>query len=265
MRNKVLLIILIFFIQGCSFIEVRKTYYRKDYGRKPQEKELSFTSKRALATGATLNNMTAAKVYYQGTEPQSKEAKILYDMSYRFMSLAGVKADFDPSDPESVAKIFEEADRALEEKERIIHQLKEDVKRYLQEKEKIVRDKEAELQALNNKWQVKLGNLWFWIWVIIIGFIALIIFCPAIGIPLLSRTVGLTLKAGKNTMKAIEAIRDKWKEEERLAKERGDMKRYEQIRKVREELESELHKAQSEEEKLHIKKLKAKGVIKNDS
>lgn len=128
MSHKWLWVLLAVTLSGCSLVGLEKTYYKSDLGAPPKEKQLSFQSKEALAAGATLSNQKAAQIFYEGTKPKSKEAKIVYDLSYRFMGLAGVNVQYNPDDPESIAKVFAAADKALEENNARIHDLEKQVK-----------------------------------------------------------------------------------------------------------------------------------------
>jgi hypothetical protein len=103
MKN-LLLLVLICLLPSCALISVTQKHYKQDVGEAPREKLPTFENSQALAAGATLNSTVASKVYFKGTEAESKDAKVLWDMSYRFMSLAGVNSDFDATDPESLTK-----------------------------------------------------------------------------------------------------------------------------------------------------------------
>lgn len=209
-------------LSGCSFVSFPREYYKQETGKPVSKRVLSFASKEAMAAGATLQNLTAAEVYYKGTEPESKEAKILYDMSYRFIDLAGVNRNFDPADPDAIEDIFERADRALEEKDRVIHQLEVDVQRKLEEvngQRKIVKDREAALVANNGKWTARFDNLWRWLWGILIGAIVILVGLGIAqvmtGIPFLTIFFGgirLIFGAAKQTIKGVQALRDELKD-----------------------------------------------------
>ena len=192
MKTKhIILIVLICLLPGCSLISVTQKHYKNDQGTAPKEKLLSFESQEAMAAGATLNNVTAAEVYYKGTEPQSPQAKILYDMSYRFMAFIGVNNNFDPTDPESLKKTFEAADKAIQEKDKNLAELRQAVDDYrtkLEGEKKIVRDKEAEMKAQDGKWSAKWGSLFY-------CFIGLLILIP-VGAIVIQITTGVPLATG---------------------------------------------------------------------
>jgi hypothetical protein len=206
---------------GCSFVTIERRNYKADINP-PSKKQLSFQSKEALAAGATLQNITAAEIYYKGTSPESEKAKLLYDMSYRFMNLAGVNNQFDPSDPDSVYEVFEKADKALEEKDKIIHDLQRDVQRQLEElatNKKIIRDREAELIATQSTWSARWDTLWSWIWGILIAIIVLIVglgIAQAMtGIPFLTILFGgvrMLFNAAKQTIHGLQVVREELKE-----------------------------------------------------
>jgi F0F1-type ATP synthase membrane subunit b/b' len=196
------------------------TAYKRDVGKIPEQKDLSFPSKEALGSGATLQNTICAKIFYKGCEPESADAKTIYDLSYRFMSFAGVVNDFDPSDPESVKKVFDNADAALKERDKNISDLQQQVKDFstkLAEKDVIVKDKDGQLAAENGKWSLKCGGLKFWLWFILISVIVLVvvlgglqiyttIFMPP-GVPFLTGPLGGFIKIfkfAKQTIKGIE-------------------------------------------------------------
>jgi hypothetical protein len=192
MRKILPVVLAILLLNGCAFVSVTQEHYKRGLPDKlPQQKELSFTSKEALAAGASLQNVVAAKVYYKGVAPESADAKVLYDMSYRFMGLAGINMDFDPSDPESVKKVFAEADNAIKEKDKNIDDLKRQVDVFMQEiatKTKIVKDKEAEMEANDGKWKVSFFWLKFALWTLLI----LIILVP-IGLFLVQIFTGIPI------------------------------------------------------------------------
>lgn len=263
--KKFLLIALILCLTGCSLIGIEKSFYKRDVGTPPQEKTMSFESKEALATGATLQNVTAAKVFYKGAAPESKEAKILYDMSYRFLGLAGVNMQFDPADPESVKKVFEKADKALEEKDSIIHQLQEDVKKFNQElatREKAIKDKGEELEQQNGKWRTHLGNLWFWIWFVVVACIVVVIGLGVLqvytGIPWLTGLfggIGKMFKVGRQTIEGVQRIKDELKNRISDAETEKEKEAYKGVLTL---ISQKLSEKQDEEVKAWVSKQKEK-------
>jgi len=225
-------LIIPFIVAGCSLVEVQQQHYKPKIKDIPQEKELSFKSKQHLAAGASLQNVTAAKVYYKGTEPESKEAKILYDMSYRFLGLVGVNMDFDPSDPESVSKVFSEADNAIKEKDKNIHDLQEKVKKMnndLATLNATTRDKIAEAKAESGKWRWRFGaGLWGIVIAALLiagGLLAAQIFT---GIPFFTGALGMVrtiFKGVKQTAHGLEEFKDTIKQD--IAKAKAENRGYE--------------------------------------
>ena len=249
------LIILAVILAGCSLVNIeRGGTLQKSTGKLPEDKELSFKSKEALATGATLQNVTANKVYYEGTEPKSESAKILLDLSYRFMGLVGINMDFDPSDPESVEKVFQEADKALEEKDKNIHDLKvqvDDLKTRMAE-EANYHKKEVE------KHRSLAGTLWRVIWSII-GIIAGVFVIAGLiqvftGIPLLSNLLPWVSKrihsTAKQTVEGVQEIREELK---KRAKNGDNEITAEEALKL---FDMTLEKHQDKGVKAHVRKLK---------
>ena len=210
---------------GCSLVNISKDdrQYQRSLPGLPKDKEMSFPNKRAMAAGASLANVTAAQGYYEGFKAKSKEAKLLYDLTFRFMGLCGVNMAFDPTDPDSIEKVFKEADNAVQEKEKNIADLKQQVQDFtskLAEKEEIVRDKGAELKSFKATWKARLGSLF---WGILVSVILIVVGLGAVqvytGFPVLTGLVktfipfakgGITtlFKLGKQTAVAI----DKWKD-----------------------------------------------------
>lgn len=256
----------IMLLSGCSFVTIERRNYKADVNP-PSEKQLSFKSKEALAAGATLQNMTAADVFYRGTKPESKEAKLLYDMSYRFMNLAGVNNQFDPSDPDSVYDVFVKADQALEEKDRIIHDLRTSVQKQLEElatNKKIIRDREAELVNTQNTWSARWGALWTWIWIIvviiIVVFVGLGIMQAMTGIPFLTILFGgirLLFNATKQTIHGIQVVREELKEA--ITNSKSEEERA-MASKMLQELDLKMSQYQDDEVKKWIAKHKAKYI-----
>ncbi len=203
--------VFLFFFSGCSLISVTQKHYKRDDGPAPKEKLLTFDSQQAMETGATLNNAVAAKIYYKGTEAESPDSKIIYDMSYRFMNFLGVNNNFDLTDPEALKKTFERIDNASLEKDKNIADLRVEVDEYRNryEKEtKIVRDKEAEMKAQDGKWSAKWGSLFY-------CFIGLLILIPVgaiaiqvtTGVPLATGLFSGVLKTfGKFTKQTVEGL-----------------------------------------------------------
>lgn len=250
-------------VSGCSLMSYEAKFYKKDYDV-PKEKSMSFASSRALAAGATLQNMTAARVYYKGCEAESKEAKILLDMSYRFLGLAGVNSQFDPADPESVKKIFDAADRALEEKERALYQLREEVKtmqHQLATGQKIIQDKEAQLIDSNGKWSLKFDNLWRW-FIGIVSFVVIFVLGLGVaqvltGIPFLSALFGgikTIFLAARQTIQGIEDLRNELKAQ---AESSGDPAKRAEAKILLRMLDEKLSRAQDESVKVWIARQKA--------
>jgi hypothetical protein len=207
---------------GCALIDFNKdtTAYKRDVGTLPKDKEMSFPSKQAMAAGAALSNITAAKVYYLGTKPLSPDAKVLYDMTYRFMGLCGVNMDFDPSDPESVAKVFENADKAISEKDKNIADLKQQVADFttqLAAKETIIRDKGKEIEGVKTTLKAQIGTI---IWVTLGCIILLVLILGGVqaytGIPVLSMAIGFVTGATKtlfNAAKQTGSAIEQWKKD----------------------------------------------------
>lgn len=240
---KKLLIILVL-LSGCSVVSIDRSTYE---GKIPQEKELSFVSKEALATGATLQNVTANKIYYEGTDPKSKDAKTLLDMSYRFLGLVGVKMNFDPSDPESVSKVFEAADKALEEKDKNLHELKIALKKA--EDDRIVAEKKAGTWLSRFK-----TGVYSLVGFIIFVLIVLLVLQVFTGIPFLTGLItGIRTfwKVSHQTVKGIQEIRDKLKKK----KEEGDDRASDLLN----EIDTILDKHQDAHVKSHIQKIKNGG------
>lgn len=258
--KRIVLFCLLMLLTGCFDMVVKKDTVRPDL-EPPQEKSLSFQSKEALASGATLQNVTANKVYYEGTEPKSEEAKVLLDMSYRFMGLLGVRTDFDPSDPASVKAVFEKADKAIEEKDRIIYDLQEQVKEY---NRKLVTAKEANDAAVKEHKTFK-EKVWSWIWGII-GFVLLVVVILGLlqmftGIPFLSGIAPWVMRrlhdTSKKTVAAIQEERDYWED---MAENGGSDEEKTRAKGVLGHLNDTLEKHQktAPHVKSHIRKLKEK-------
>ena len=157
MKIWILILPILLMLNGCSIIKMEQPHY-KDGGDPLQKKEMSFKSKQALAKGGTINNNVANKVFYEGTEAKSPEAKILLDFSYDVMGVFGVNRDFDFNDPEAMKKAQDEIMAAVEEKNQIIAKLEEDVKKKQLKNDQIVRDKKAELEAESGKWKWRMGS-----------------------------------------------------------------------------------------------------------
>lgn len=259
-----LVVLSLLLTSGCSFVSFEKRFYKRDIDPVVKD-ELSFASKEALAAGATLQNQTAAEIYYKGTKPESKQAKILYEMSYRFMHLAGVNNNFDPTDPESVEKVFKEADNALREKDKTIHNLEVRVKQQLEEmaaRDKLVRDKVAELEDVEGKWRAKLGKIWYWIYTVAISIVVVIVGLGILqawtGIPLLTGLFGgirLIFGAAKQTIKGVQTVRDELKH---TIQNGGTEEEKAHAKKVLEKIDKALAESQDESVKNWIRKQKEK-------
>lgn len=272
MRKAIILLILLN-IYGCSFIEVTRenTAFRamKDI---PQRPELPFKNKEQLSRAAALNLDKAEQIYYKGSKPESEPAKVLLQLAKKFISTLGINTDFDPTDPESIKKVLFGTDEANEELRKQNAVLLERIKEINNEKTKIIKDKAKEIQMKakeNSTLKTKLGSLWGWImfifWVIIIILVALAIFMPTLGIPIITKIwkmgIGLLASAGKNTMKAINEIRNSWKQEIQKAKINGDETKRNMFEEKLKELDRVLKSKQTPEEKAFIKKLKEEGSL----
>ncbi len=246
----VILIFVAIALGSCSVVSIKNDQYKKTTQKIPQERELSFKSKEALAAGATLNSLKANQVYYEGVEAKSESAKILLDLSYRFLGLVGVNMQFDPSDPESVKKVFEEADRALEEKDKIIHDLKEDVKEQQRQvaENKLKREK-AEKEALTWLGRLK-KTVYGFVGLVIFVFLTLLIIQAITGIPVLTGLLGgirTFWKVSRQTVKGVQEIREKLKKQAKNDPNAQDML---------EEIDKTLDKHHDQHVKMAIKKMK---------
>jgi len=251
-------------ISGCSLVEVQQRHYKPKIKDIPQEKELSFKSKQHLAAGASLQNVTAAKVYYKGTEAESKEAKILYDMSYRFLGLVGVNMDFDPSDPESISKVFSEADNAIKEKDKNIHDLQEQVKKMnndLATLNATTQDKIAEAKSESGKWRWRFGTaVWGFFGIIILiagGLLAAQIFT---GIPFFTGALGMIrtiFKGVKQTVHGLEEFKHKVQKDIEQAKAEGHGYEAMAMEKALNKFKETMHKHQDYHVKDYVEKIRA--------
>lgn len=243
---------------GCNIVFGKRDYYRPRTQDVPVEAELSFESKEALASGATLNNSIANKIYYEGTEAKSYEAGILLDMSLRFLGFLGVNTSVDPKDPESVKQLFAKADKALKEKDRIIHDLKKDVKEYrneLNKKQTYIKEKEKENLTLRGKIKKFIYGIIGTICTIGLILLVLQIFT---GIPFFTASIGAVrtlFGVAKQTVEGLQDIRNKLKE--KIAKEKDEEKR-KMHEKMLAEIDATLDKHQDGHVKKHIKKMKSK-------
>ena len=241
---KRLLLILLIFLTGCLDLNVDRSAYE---GKVPQEKKLSFKSTEALASGATLQNITANKVYYEGTEPKSKDAKTLVDMSYRFLGLVGVNMQFDPSDPESVKKVFAEADQAIEEKDKNLHDLREQL-------QKAQEDHTKEKKRADSWFSRFKGGVYGLIGLIVAVLLTLLILQAVTGIPFLTGLItGIRTfwKVSHQTVKGIQEIREKLKKK----KAEGDVRAEELLG----EIDGVLDKHQDSGVKAQVRKIKNGG------
>ena len=272
-----LLVATIFLTVGCSFVEVVQHHYKSGLPEKlPQNKQLSFASKESLAAGATLQNMVAAKLYYQGAKPLSHDAEVLYEMSYRFLGLVGVNRDFDPNDPESIEEVFRDADNALKEKDKNLHELKVQVDNMVMElatKTKIIKDKEAEMEAKDGTWSARLGTwkyiasgLFIFILLIPIILLAIQLFTGIpvftgfmqLAVPFVKNVVAIGFNAAKQTAKSIDEWKDKWKKEIAARKRTGETEKAAIVEEVLSSLKDHLGKNQDESVKDFIQtRLKA--------
>lgn len=258
------LFFILMLLQSCSLIKMESKYYKKEDGAPIQKQEMDFEDKQALAKGATVNSKVINEIYYNGTEAKSKEAKIALEFSYEVMGIFGVNTDFDIDNLESVKNAQLEMRKAVEESNRIIAKLEADVKAKELEKRNIVRDKEAELEANNGKWQAKWGSLfWGWIWTIAIVFIAAIVLQVWSGVPIFTwmfkggiNTIGMLKNGLKQTVSAvgdtIKELEETTKDDKLTEAERIEAKYW--LDKMKENLKAK----QDEIVKEHIKIIKEK-------
>jgi hypothetical protein len=181
----------------------------------PSEAGLSFKSKGALASGATLQNVTANQVYYEGCKPKSSAAKILVDMSYRFLGLVGVNMRFDPSDPDSIKKVFADADNAITEKDKIIHDLREQSKEYLKDLAGAHGERDSVVTESKTFRQRVWGVIWSIAGVLLLVVLVLGGVQAFTGIPLLTGMLPWAIRrmhdTSKQTVVAVQKIREELK------------------------------------------------------
>ena len=269
MKRVWLVLLFMSVLSGCSLFSVERSYYRADYKDKPQKQELSFKSKQDMAAAATLLNKLAAEIHFKGIEAESEKSKVVYDLTYAFVDLAGVVMDVDPENLEDVTEILQNATTALKEKDEIIHKLEVDVKRFQDDSVQIKKDKEAELEALNGKWQFKMGSLWWWIKAIIIfailGVVALGVIQVWTGIPILSAVFGgakTLFKAAKQTMKGVQAVREELK---KISTNGGSQDERQKAHDMLAFIDSALSEYQDEDVKSWIKTKKATFIPDKES
>lgn len=259
---------------GCSLFTIKqdKRSFREQRNL-PQRPELPFENKEQLARASALNVDKAAKVYYKGTEAESDDAEIIWKLSLKFASTLGLNTDFDPTNPESIQKVFDGANEALRKEREQNAKLREDVAKANEEKAKIIRDKAAEIANHEAEWKLRLGNLWWWVVFLAIALGALCFFFPAIGYPLVRMIFGGIKTAAHETFSALQSARARAKREiaEMEAKKVGNNMKSEEIAELNARLDekkralavldNELHKAQSKKSKDFIQKLKSKGQL----
>lgn len=167
----------IFYLTGCSVIEVKQDHYRRDFGKIPVQQENSLQSIGAVATGATEINKGLNWVYYEGVQPLNDRVKALLDFSYSVMGWLGVAWDeINWENPEEyfqqIENQKEKLSRALEEKEELKLKYEEEKKQFLHnlaEKDEVIEDKDAEMKARDGEWSVRF-SWWvrFFVWIIVI-------------------------------------------------------------------------------------------------
>lgn len=265
MKQLLLITLTAILLQSCALIQMDTKHYKNDVGKAPREELLPFKDKQALGTAATANNNAAAKVYYEGTEPKSTDAKFLYDMSYRFMDFLGVDTSFDLTDPESVNKVFENADTALKAKDEINAKLEKELQDFqirLEGEKKTSRDKAAEYEANSGKMTTRLGSMfWGWIWTIVIVFIAAIVLQIWTGIPMFTwmfkggiSALGMLKNGFKQT---AAAVGDTLKElEETIKDEKATQAEKEEAKYWLDKLKENLRAKQDEIVKQHVVNIK---------
>lgn len=251
--------LILIFLMGCSFISFDRgdrIANKINQSVIPQEKELSFESKESLAKGATLQNMKAAQIFYEGTEAKSEESEIVYKLSFDFQDLTGINRDFDPEDPESIKKILEADNIALQEKDKIIHQLKEDVKKQILEKAEQSDMHKTYKSGAEKERKSLLGRLSAWFWGVIGSILCIVVVLFLIEaltkIPVLTGLLGgirTFWKIAMQTMRGIQEVRNKLKEK---------AKTDEKAKELLEMMDTTLAKAQDKHVRDSIKKLKKK-------
>ena len=226
--KKLLLIVFVLVLSGCSIIEVTQTRYKREMPDLPQKEQIGIGDVGAVAVGATEINKGINELYYMfksadglaldefkvKAKSMLPKIKILLDFSYNVMGFLGVAWEsIDWSDPEKWLAQAKEKQSAMEtalkgEKERTL-KLEQDVADFTQklaEKEKIVKDKGAELEAQDGKWSAKF-SWWFkfLIWIIVLlCILGLVWYCYQVFI---KYTAGLPLKVaafgGKTAAKGL--------------------------------------------------------------
>ena len=266
-----LIVILLLSLQSCSLISItQKPPLKINQSDAPREKLMSFDNQRALSAGATLNSTVAAKVYYKGTEAESKDAKTLWDMSYRFMALSGVNNDFDPTDPESLKKVFEKADGALKQKNKDLADVRQKMQDFQVERErdqKLMTDKVAKAQLESKKWGAKFGSLFYGIIIfIVLLLIGAFVIQLYTGIPIFTGLFNGGLKTmGKlvhQTVAGVENFRNKNKTI--LSDEKATEEQKSRAKEILDTFGTMMNNVQDLDVRDHVTKLKAhKSVVKN--
>jgi len=208
----------------------------------PREKLMSFESEESLSAGATVNLEKAAEIFYKGCEPESEIAKFVLKWAIRMVGILGVNTNFDPDDPEQIKQVLEGGTKALEEKNQIIHTLRQDVEsaRIEAEKEKTSRVKEEKRSA----------GLVTWIWRLIWFAILLFLIQIFTGIPVFSGLLGVLGRLRKQAVAGTQEFRETMKKKA----EEGDVK----AKEILALHDGIMDKHQDEKVKAEIKKLKIK-------
>lgn len=170
----------LYFMTGCSIIEVKQSHYKRDLGNVPERESLSIESIEAAAVGATEVNRGINWIYYQGVDPLNSRVKALLDFSYNVMGFLGVAWDrIDWDNPEEwfneVKEKQDALDNALKEKASLEKKFQDEFERWQREmalKENAIKSKADELAANDGKWSAKLT----WVWSLVKWSVFLVIF-----------------------------------------------------------------------------------------
>lgn len=212
MMRKFLLILLVLSFSGCSFIS-----YRTDQtGRKskpiPVKPQISRRLQETIRKEAQLTYDSAVKIYNDGSEPKSLEARILLRASDKILTFTG-KPAIPVELPESEGEAEKEVNKLHAEFEKQVNESR-DLERGWEDE---IMALKAERQALaedRDRWRVSFGNLKFYFWVLVIGTVGLCILFPSL-IPVIvkwakkgvSAILTVTRRQMKEVISAVQKIR----------------------------------------------------------
>ena len=242
--KRILILLLALLLPGCALINVNTG--GPPQKRIPAKPQTSRLLEQSLSKEADVANQMASQIYAIGTTPKSRESKVMLDASEKMLTYTGKPSrPVDASSDEQIADMHHEFEQQMEKQRNSEHAWESELSD--------LREEQAKMAEENNGLKTSLAGLKAWIWILIIGIIALCVIFPSM--------IPVFLRWGKAGVAAIlKVLRRQFSETVKaVQKIRKDNRIPEEIKTI---IDSHLNEGQSTDTKAEILKVKKECGLK---